>query len=136
MHSFSGNQRLISAPHICIVLFTIIAGCNIILAVADHSKMEDCLSNREIKTISFLGEESLSDQRGKSGKKKQQQPIKDNLPDTILPFDHIRLKLEDPDYDVRYEKGSIKPWHEIKSIYLKRQISPSNFAAIPSHYVC
>lgn len=103
--------------------------------VFDYGMTQKSFGNVEIESLSQLGED-LSDQKKWFGKKKKtEEPTNDNLPDTLLPMDPIRLKLEDPDYDVRYEKGSIKPWHEIRSIYLRRQISPSNLAAITSYSV-
>ncbi|MFW5758058.1 MAG: hypothetical protein ACOCYO_05180 [Bacteroidota bacterium] len=48
--------------------------------------------------------------------------------DTIYVPRQIRQRLENPTYDIRFNKGSIKPWHDRKSIYIKRMILMSTLA--------
>jgi hypothetical protein len=55
------------------------------------------------------------------------------LNDSISQENPLRIRLQDPNYDVRFEKGSLQPWHDIRSIYLRRTIPVTHLAAIKIH---
>jgi hypothetical protein len=40
----------------------------------------------------------------------------------------MRDRLLDPGYDVRFNRGTILPWHDTKSTYLRRTIPTSHLA--------
>ncbi len=48
--------------------------------------------------------------------------------DTIRVPEHIRQRLDNPTYDTRFNKGSMKPWDDRKSIYIRRTILMSTLA--------
>jgi hypothetical protein len=49
--------------------------------------------------------------------------------DSISQENPLRIRLQDPNYDVRFERGSLQPWHDIRSIYLRRTIPVMHLAA-------
>lgn len=57
----------------------------------------------------------------------QENQVQDEENDAIVPV-YIRKRLENPDYDVRYENGTIQPWHDTRSIYPYRKILLSRLA--------
>jgi hypothetical protein len=127
MYAFLRKYELLSFAFVSILMiFMCIDGFHF----AGFDNLKDFTGHTEVENLAYSGEDLLSEKGWFGKRKKTENPENNNLSDTILPADPIRLKLEDPDYDVRYEKGSIKPWHEIRSIYLRRQISPSNLAFI------
>lgn len=50
--------------------------------------------------------------------------------DSIQPGDFLRKRLEDPNYDSRYDRGTLQPWHDIRSIYLRRTIPNNHLASL------
>lgn len=49
-----------------------------------------------------------------------------------LPAPHpVHERLQDPDFDVRFNRGKLQPWHDIKSVYPRRTIPMSLLATIP-----
>ncbi len=48
--------------------------------------------------------------------------------DTTYIPNHIRQRLENPAFDIRFNKGTLKPWHDRKSIYIRRMILMSTLA--------
>jgi hypothetical protein len=50
--------------------------------------------------------------------------------DSISQENSLRIRLQDPNYDVRFERGSLQPWHDIRSIYLRRTIPVTHLAVI------
>jgi hypothetical protein len=42
--------------------------------------------------------------------------------DTIQTSDPIHIRLMDPGFDVRFRRGTIRPWHDTGSPYLRRTI--------------
>lgn len=72
---------------------------------------------------------AYADHPEKNLKKKENR--EENAGDTIeLPVP-MHQKLNDPNYDTRYDRGSIQPWHDLKSIYLRRTIPLSQLALLP-----
>lgn len=53
-----------------------------------------------------------------------------NLNDSISQETPINIRLQDPNFDVRREKGRRQPWHDTKSIYLRRTIPVLHLAAV------
>ncbi len=59
------------------------------------------------------------------------QKLQENsLHDTIIAPLPLRQRLDDPNYDTRFERGALQPWHDTKSIYLRRTIPLSQLAAL------
>jgi hypothetical protein len=58
-----------------------------------------------------------------------------NLNDSISQEIPVNIRLLDPNFDVRREKGRRQPWHDTKSIYLRRTVPVINLAAVfdPKH---
>ncbi len=50
--------------------------------------------------------------------------------DSIQPGNYLRKRLEDPNYDSRYDRGTLQPWHDIRSIYLRRTIPNNHLASL------
>jgi len=50
--------------------------------------------------------------------------------DSVLPANDVQRRLEDPDFDIRFERGVMQPWHDRKSIYPRRTIPLSHLAMI------
>lgn len=48
--------------------------------------------------------------------------------DTLLAPVPLRQRLNDPNYDIRFERGALQPWHDTRSIYLRRTIPLSQLA--------
>jgi len=129
------KYKFLPVSFFTILLLAIFLACGLISPALEYNTIQVSSGNPDSESLSIYGED-LSDLNGWLTKKqKTEDPGKNISPDTIIPISPIRLKLEDPDYDVRYEKGSIMPWDEIRSIYLRRQIPSTNLAAISWHSV-
>jgi hypothetical protein len=50
--------------------------------------------------------------------------------DTILPANDVQRKLDDPDFDIRFERGVMQPWHDRKSVYPRRSVPLSQLAMV------
>ncbi|MFW5706431.1 MAG: hypothetical protein ACOC12_00800 [Bacteroidota bacterium] len=50
-------------------------------------------------------------------------------PDTLQPIP-VNKRLEDPSYDTRFGRGTLRPWHDNKSVYPLRTIPNSSLAVI------
>lgn len=64
----------------------------------------------------------------------EQTPVKTEKPeessgDTLIVPVPLRQRLNDPNYDTRFERGALQPWHDTRSIYLRRTIPLSQLAA-------
>lgn len=53
----------------------------------------------------------------------------DVITDSVSSGNSNKIRLQDPQFDVRYERGVLKPWHDVKSFYLRRTIPVKHLAS-------
>lgn len=50
--------------------------------------------------------------------------------DSIIPDANQPGRWENPELDTRFNRGTIQPWHDTRSIYLRRSVPPSHLACL------
>lgn len=60
----------------------------------------------------------------------QNDTLHNSSNDSLLPHDNHPPRWDDPNIDTRFDRGTLQPWHDTRSIYLRRTVPISNLAFI------